>query len=268
MTEKLKKALRETEANAIRQSLYCYLSEKLADKIKEIKPEFAQSVVTEANVADDTQTSDLPAGQEDRSTPTGSTRIVKFQPKPGHYTYQFSFLGKRINVNFEPLDNSNTRYKAFFGAKGGEKSDKPLVRLGISQAGQLQQVFIHVLRAIEQFLLTKKPAVIRFQAGEGIQFPPLSYSLMYPLLKDFAALPAIKKAYTVLRGDAVKDGSAFIVRRGAQQTNLKSKSWKPQMPQKEEIANVSGAAVATDRPIKPPLGLPGLAAARRKKQNV
>jgi hypothetical protein len=265
MSKKILDALQETDENKIKQSMFLALSEKLTEKIKEIKPELAKIVVTEAGVVDDTQTSDLPAGKKDNRPPIGSTKIVKFQSKPGHYIYQFPFMGKRINVNFEPLDNSNTRYRAYFNAKGMEKSDKPSVRLGISQPTQITQIFMHVLKTVEQFMAFKKPSMIRFQAGEGIQFPPMSYSLMYPFLKDFAALPAIKKAYTVLRGDAIKDGAAFIIRRGAQQSNLKSKSWKPQMPQKEEIANVSGAAVATDRPIKPPLGFPGLAMARRKK---
>ena len=268
MSKKLLNALHEIDENEIKQSMFSTLSEKLAEKIKEIKPEFAKAVVTEAGVVDDTQTSDLPAGEKDSRQPIGSVKIVKFQTKPGQYIYQFPFMGKRINVHFEPLDNSNTRYRAFFNAKGMEKSDKPATRLGVSQPSQMTQIFVHVLKVIEQFLLFKKPAMIRFQAGEGIQFPPISYSLMYPFLKEFAASPVIKKAYTVLRGDAIKDGAAFIIRRGAQQSNLKSKSWKPQMPQKEEIVNVSGAAVSTDRPVKPPLGFPGLAIARRKKQNV
>lgn len=251
----IKKIFKESNFNKIKETIKNNLFEKLFNKLYYVKKDIAEELIIEKDKNDDVDSSNK------------IIKITKIQTKAGHYKFLFSFGSKIIVVNFDPLDVSNTKYKVSINAQGQDESDKFLVRSGISNINLIPALFSNVFHALEQFLILKKPVLLRFVAGKNMVFPSIFHSYIYPVLKDFSQSPIIKKNYTIIRGDATKDGSAFVLKRGATQSNLKSRTWKPVIsPTEEQIANVTGPAVATDRPIKPPLGLPGLAMARRDKR--
>jgi len=192
-------------------------------------------------------------------------------------------------VEFKPIDNSNQKFIANFYAKGFKDDSKFANRFGISSLAQITPVFKNVLRAVEQFLEIRRPQQVRFQSGEGVKFPSIFHQYIYPDLKELEK--TLGKKYALIRGDATQDGSAFVLKKGGTQSVLRTKGWKPPTetqhvahakPEQgeaekkpvhakgdeveEQIANVTGAAVATDRPTKSGLGLPGLAAATAQEK--
>lgn len=272
MSKKVLDAIKKNKN--IKEAIAQDLSVKMTNKLEQKKMAASKNLVSEAEVDVDTSTADLPTGKEKDAEKavapkaTGPVRITRMQIKPGYYRFLFPFNNKIMIVDFEPTDENHTKFAASVHAKGQEKSDKPLVRLGVSNLNLVPSLFTNVLRAIEQFLIVKRPASIRFVAGKDVEFPPVFHQYIYQALKDFSSSPVIKKGYTVIRGDSTKDGSAFALRRGAAQSNLKSKSWRPTRAaaKNEQIANVTGPAVATDRPTKSGMGFPGLAKETEKEK--
>jgi hypothetical protein len=254
---KIHKALKTKDGKEIKNSIAESLKKILSEKLKREKRKIANSILTEADALTDIQTAD--DGADADSPAGGPIRIVKSQPHPNFYRYQFPFQSRMVVVDFEPLGNQE--YKAYFYAKGLQDDENPYKRLGISAIANIPSLFTNVLRAVEMFLQTRKPISLRFTGGnDNMAFPAIFHRYIYPLLKRFANEQRAK--YIVSRGDTKtkQDNAAFILKRGGSTSNLKSQSWQPgkssdqvsePVKAQEEVANVTGAGVATDVPFKP-----------------
>ena len=283
---KLIDSIKAGDSESIKDSLKERLADKLVKKIEEQKKEIATGLLAEAEV-DDTQASDLPVEKGDARQTIQPVKIVRTKTADGSYRYTFPFKSRIYVVEFNPIDKSNQKYTARFFAKGFGDDSKFSNRFGISSIAQIAPVFKNVLRAVEQFLEIRRPQTVRFQPGEGIKFPSIFHQYIYPDLKELEG--TLGKKYAVIRGDAVQDGSAFVLKKGGTQSILRTKGWKPPTESdhaahahakqagdaeekpvhkqgdevEEEIANAvgNGQALSLDRPTKSGLGFPGLAAA-------
>jgi len=203
-----------------------------------------------------------PKTEPEKETPaTSNTKITRIKSSPKQYIYQFTFMSKRYRVEFASIDDSNTKYKSTFYVMDSEDSPKVTSRFGISSVSTIEPLFEIILQTIKMFVSLKKPLQVRFLPGEGIQFPSSFHMYIYKPLKAFAQ--DVARQYAVIRGDSTADGSAFILKKGGQQSNVKTAGWRPGkgsttkteiQPEKEEvgaITNVTGDAVQTTIPFKP-----------------
>jgi hypothetical protein len=66
---------------------------------------------------------------------------------------------------------------------------------------------------------------IRFLPGDEAAFPMIYHQHIFKALKNFKS--AFDKQYALIRGDAKKDGAAFVLKRSAAADNIKTSGWKP-----------------------------------------
>lgn len=204
------------------------LAERVLEKIKELKKQLASKfVVKEAEEVGDFENKgpDATDVQKGVIVPEQPTKITKIKLGGNQYRYVFPFKSRIYIVDFKPIDENATKYGAQFHAKGFEKSGKPMVRFGISSPQMIPELFEHILNCVKQFISVKKPQSVRFVPGSGVSFPVQMHQYIYQALQGFEH--DIKKLYSVTRGDVIKDGSAFVLRKGGSQSNLKSKAWRP-----------------------------------------
>lgn len=209
------------------------LGQKLFFKIKEEKVNISKNILKEADETTDTQTSDL--GKVNSTDISGKTKIVLIRPRQNVYVYQFSFISKKYRVEFSPIDKSPLSYMCRFYVVGMEDSPKIISRFGIGAVSIIEPLFLVITRCIELFLKQRKPNQIRFLPGEGVQFPSSFHMYIYKPLKNLE--DRLKGEYSIIRGDSVKDGSAFVLKKGLPVSNIKTQSWRPGVsvkPKKEE----------------------------------
>ena len=264
---KLKDSLKTRNSNKIKTSLKEAIIRKIMQQINREKKTIAAELLVKEAAEDDAQLAGTPP---DKGPMTKPINIVRSKPEAGLYRFQFAFKSRVYVVEFK--EEGSGKYHGYFYTKGFKEDPKFSVRFGISSMTQIEPVFVNVMRAVEMFLDIRKPQIVRFGPGAGIKFPSIFHQYIYPELKN--AEERLKKHYSVVRGDAIKDGSAFVLKKGGTSSILRNKSWKPNEADKEspagdkeaasgaevqeEIANVSGAGVSTDRPTKSGMGFPNL----------
>lgn len=251
MTHRLIEAINKGNIKEI-EKFFC---EKLFNKLSGHKAKLAESILVEAPEVE-------PASPDEPKSPQiglDNTPTTKFQPSPAHYRYYFRYQGKMMAVDFVPTNVARTHYSAYVYNRSFAQSDKPFVRMGISNVNQIPELFKKILYIVEKFVEMRKPLTLSFIAGKGLTFPNIVHQHLHDLLKSFSKRPIISKSYSVSRGG--NNSAAFELKRGAAtQTNIKSKGWHPAStkpmiqkddePTTEEIANVTGGEVATDVPFK------------------
>ena len=162
------------------------------------------------------------------------TNIVVTKPAPNAYRFIFPFMNKAYVVDFEPVDKSATAYNAKFYVRGFGKSDKVVSRFGINAVSTIAPLFEKIFEVMRKFLGMRKPKSVRLIPGGNLQFPTQIHTYIFEPLKSFEK--TVEPNYNVIRGDAVKDGSAFILRRGGADS-IKGKSWRPapQIKKQKEV---------------------------------
>ena len=198
--------------------------------------------------------------EDDEDVAANNVKIARVKATSKQYLYQFTFMSKRFRVDFSSLDDSNTKYKCTFYVAGFENSPKVTSRFGISSVSTIEPLIEVILRVIKVFVSSKKPIQIRFLPGVGVQFPSSFHMYIFKPLKQFE--DEMLHKYSVIRGDSTSDGSAFVLKKGGQSSNLKSAGWRPGKaatkptdiePTEEQvgaIANITGDAVQTTIPFR------------------
>lgn len=201
---------------------------KVRRKLDEQKKKISKKIMEapEVEAPDDTQ--------PEKETP--SVKFVKTRPAPNSYRFQFSYGNRIYHMEFKPHEGDLNKYTIEIYAKGQQDSDKPNIRFGVSNPANVEKLFDFALEGIIEFIQMRKPVMLRFIPGEGIQFPSLYHQYIYKALKTFE--DELSKQYSIIRGDTVKDGSAFVLRKGGVQSNIKTASWRP-------VATKSGEKVLT-----------------------
>jgi len=180
---------------------------KIKQRLSKAKKALAKSYIIEADL-----------------DPDAELKVIKTRLPGGIYRYQFT-MGKVYIVDLVPSEQSNSIYGATFYVKGQDKATSPTQRYGVANVNLIPQMIENVLKCIDMFLEIKKPMEIRFLPGDEAAFPMIYHQHIFKALKNFKS--AFDKQYALIRGDAKKDGAAFVLKRSAAPDNIKTTGWKP-----------------------------------------
>lgn len=153
----------------------------------------------------------------------GGIRIAKQRVGSNQFRYIFMLRGKTYLVTI--AEEKANVYFVTFHTKNQEESKNAIQRYGISSFDMIEDLFKIILRCIDEFLTIKKPNMIRMMPEKGVEFPLIFHQKIYKALKEYDL--KFDKLYAVIRGDGIKDGSAFVLKRSSASDNLKNQSWKP-----------------------------------------
>jgi hypothetical protein len=180
---------------------------KIKQRLSNAKKAIAKSYIIEADL-----------------DPEAELKVIKTRLPGGVYRYQFT-MGKVYIVDLVPSEQSNSIFGATFYVKGQDKATSPNQRYGVANVNLIPVLIENVLKCVDMFLEVKKPMEIRFLPGEEAAFPMVYHQHIFKGLKNFKS--AFDKQYALIRGDAKKDGAAFVLKRSAAADNIKTAGWKP-----------------------------------------